>query len=233
MSNNQEFEIFLYLGIREITITVFDYKVNQIYQDTFKKEINSNETDQVYLNNFLDKNIYKIEKITKIFVRKINLVFDSSLFRSIRTSIKRKSSGKKINFQQMKQMLFEIREEIKNNNVGESIIHMLIENYFVNDQKIKSLDKELYCDSLIIDIQFITLSNNFIRELNKQFKHYQVEINRIISANYVRDFNFDTNLSINQAALKIFKGENYNEIFIVPKNTYKMGFFEKFFNLFS
>ena len=233
MNNYQEFKIFLYLGLKEITVTVFDDKDDQIYQDIFIKEKDLYETNEVILNTFLDRNIYKIEKLINIFVKEINLVIDTDLFKSISISTKRKSFGKKITFYEMKQMLFEIREEIKKDNVDETIIHMLIKNYFANGQKLNYLDKELNCDNLIIEVEFICLSNHFINELNKKFKHYQVEINKIISANYVRNFNSNSKLSINQAAFKVLKGENFNEVLIVPKNTNKMGFFEKFFYLFS
>ena len=233
MNNYQEFDIFLNIGPKEIIISVFDKKNNQIYQDTFVKDSFLPETDENILNEFLDKNIFKIEKLTKIFVKKINLVVDSNLFKSVKVSTKRKSFGKKITLNEMKQMLHEIKEEVKENNLDSSIIHMLIENYDVDNKQLKDLDFELSCDSLIMEIQFIFLSNFFIRNLNVKFKHYQVEIDRILSANYVRNFNSQNGLTINQTALKIFNGENFNEVQIVPKNINKMGFFEKFFDLFN
>ena len=65
-------------------------KDNQIYQDIFVKDSFLPETDQNILNEFLDKNIFKLEVLTKIFVKKINLVVDSNLFKSVRASIKKK-----------------------------------------------------------------------------------------------------------------------------------------------
>ena len=163
MNNYQEFDIFLNIGPKEISISAFDKRGNQIYQDIFVKDSFLPETDQNILSEFLDKNIFKLEKLTKIFVKKINLVVDSNLFKSVRASIKRKSFGKKITLNEMKQMLNEIKEEVKENNLDSSIIHMLIENYEVDNQRLKHLDHELNCDSLIIQVQFICLSNYFIK----------------------------------------------------------------------
>ncbi len=233
MNNYQEFDIFLNIGPKEISISAFDKRSNQIYQDIFTKDSFLPETDQNILSGFLDKNIFKLEKLTKIFVKKINLVVDSNLFNSVSVSIKRKSFGKKITLNEMKQMLHEIKEEVKENNLDSSIIHMLIEHYEVDNQRLKHLDYELSCDNLIVQIQFICLSNYFIKNLNTKFKHYQIEIGQILSASYVKNHNSEGSLTINQAALKIFKGENFNEVQIVPKNSTKMGFFEKFFNLFD
>ena len=105
----------------------------------------------------------------------------------------------------MKQMLNEIKEEVKENNLDSSIIHMLIENYEVDNQRLKHLDHELNCDSLIIQVQFICLSNYFIKNLNTKFKHYQIEIGQILSTSYVRNHNSEGSLTINQAALKFLR----------------------------
>ena len=234
MNNNQEIITLLNLELGKFMISVFDQDYKKIYEDIFVKEksfIIQNE--EKTLREFLDKNIYKIEKITNIFIKKINLVIDSSFLTSINVSIKRKSFGKKITVHVMKQMLLELREQIKKNNLDKSIIHMLILNYLADGQLKKNLDNDLNCDDLILETQFICLSNNLIKDLNNKFKFYQVEVNRIISADYARKFILNENLSVNEKAIKILRGENLNEVQIVPKKTNKKGFFEKFFNLFN
>ena len=50
----------------------------------------------------------------------------------------------------MKQMLNEIKEEVKENNLDSSIVHMLIETMKSIIKDLKHLDHELNCDSLII-----------------------------------------------------------------------------------
>tara|TARA_A100001011_G_C14282645_1_gene832243 strand:+ start:686 stop:1390 length:705 start_codon:yes stop_codon:yes gene_type:complete len=234
MKNSQEFVTFLNLGFNELSISVFDKDNYEVYQDKLLKEKDiSNNFNKSILNNFLDKNIFKIEKLTKIFLKKINLVLESDYFISIKVSIKRKSFGNIITDHELRQMLYELREQIKENNPNKSIIHMIIENYVINDEKFEDLKFELKCDNLILELNFICLPNEFVENLNNQLKYYQVELDRIISAEYARKFILHDLSSLNEKALKIRNGENPNEIQIIPKNLSKKGFFEKFFNLFS
>lgn len=234
MNDHQEFKTFLNLGSENFLITVFDQNNNKIFEDKFFKEKNINEiNDDELLNNFLDKNIFKIEKLTDNYIKKINLVIDKDIFMSTQVSIKQKSYGKKITFFEMKQMLSEIRELIKENNSDHSVIHMLIENYVINGQTHKNLDIELNCDDLILEIQFVCLTHKFVKNLNDKFKNYQIEIRQIFAGAYVRNFTNRLDLSINEMALKIMNGENPNDVKIISKNPTKKGFFEKFFNLFS
>ena len=142
--------------------------------------------------------------------------------------------GKKFLTLKMKHMLFEIKEQIKENNRTKSIIHILIEKYVINGQPYKELDQnQIKCHQLSLEMNFICLSNEYIKNLNSNFKNYQITINRVISANYANSFFNQNNLGINELALKIFVGENTNEVQFIPKNSRKMGFFEKFFNMFN
>ena len=225
MNSIQKFETFLNLGLTEFNITVFDDSQRLIYEDKSTKEKS--------LNEFLDKNIYKIEKLTNNFIKNINLVVETDEFTSIKTSIKKNFLGKKITEIEMKYMLFEIKEQIKENNPNKSIIHMLIEKYMINGQPYKELNQEINCHQLNLEMKFICLSNEYIKNLNSNFKNYQITINRIISANYANSFFNQKNLSTNELAFKIFAGENTNEVQFIPKNSRKMGFFEKFFNMFN
>ena len=225
MNSIQKFETFLNLGLTEFNITVFDDGQSLIYEDKSTKEKS--------LNEFLDKNIYKIEKLTNDFIKNINLVVETDEFTSIKTSIKKNFLGKKITEIEMNHMLFEIKEQIKENNPTKSIIHMLIEKYMINGQPYKELNQEINCHQLNLEMKFICLSNEYIKNLNSNFKNYQITINRIISANYANSFFNQKNLSTNELAFKIFAGENTNEVQFIPKNSRKMGFFEKFFNMFN
>lgn len=225
MNSIQKFETFLNLGLTEFNISVFDDSQSLIYEDKSTKEKS--------LNEFLDKNIYKIEKLTNDFIKNINLVVETDEFTSIKTSIKKNFLGKKITESEMKHMLFEIKEQIKENNPTKSIIHMLIEKYMINGQPYKELNQEINCHQLNLEMKFICLSNEYIKNLNSNFKNYQITINRIISANYANSFFNQKNLSTNELAFKIYAGENTNEVRFIPKNSRKMGFFEKFFNMFN
>ena len=56
---------------------------------------------------------------------------------------------------------------------------------------------------------------------------------QLFEKKYIKSFFEDQNLDLSLIAFKIQSGHNQYEISLVPKNSKKRGFFEKFFQLFS
>ena len=82
---------------------------------------------------------------------------------------------------------------------------------------------------------FITessISNSFINDLNEILESYHIKIIKYLDGNYVKNFNKEE-IEISKMAFNILNGANHNEVIIIQKNTKKLGFFEKFFQLFS
>ena len=67
---------------------------------------------------------------------------------------------------------------------------------------------------------------------NKVLENYQINITKCLDGNYIKNFNKEE-IEISKMAFKILNGCNVNEVMVVQKNTKKLGFFEKFFNLFD
>ena len=75
-------------------------------------------------------------------------------------------------------------------------------------------------------------TNEIIYNLNKVLQNYQININKYVDGNYVKNF-FNNDKEISKMTFDILNGCNENEVMVVQKNTKKSGFFEKFFNLFD
>ena len=71
-----------------------------------------------------------------------------------------------------------------------------------------------------------------MHSLNKVLENYQINITKYLDGNYVKDFNKEE-IEISKMAFNILNGVNQNEVTITQKNIKKLGFFEKFFQLFS
>ena len=110
---------------------------------------------------------------------------------------------------------------------------MLINKYFINGKKYSSIGNEIKSNYLGLEIQFISISSNLINDLNKILENYQININKCLDKNYIQNFFIDKNIEITEMAHNIINGINGNEVKVVPKNTKKAGFFEKFFQLLS
>ena len=86
----------------------------------------------------------------------------------------------------------------------------------------------LYC----LEIEFKFISNSIIYDLNKILEKYQIKIIRYIDGGYVKNY-FHDDLEISDMTHKILTGYNENEVTFISKNPKKLGFFERFFQLFS
>ncbi|MBD1155568.1 hypothetical protein IDG97_03585 [Pelagibacterales bacterium SAG-MED18] len=86
---------------------------------------------------------------------------------------------------------------------------------------------------MIIEVDFISISNILTQEISNVLEKYQIKIDRLFEKKYIKNLFKGENLDLSLIAFKIQSGHNHNEINLVPKSQKKLGFFEKFFQLFS
>ena len=67
----------------------------------------------------------------------------------------------------------------------------------------------------------------------KVLEKFQIRITQYLDGYYVKKFFESDDIQLTEMISKIKDGFNENEIKLVPKNTRKLGFFERFFQLFS
>ena len=110
---------------------------------------------------------------------------------------------------------------------------MVIDKYLIDGKYFSYLPENIKCENLCLDIDFICLSEDFVKKFEQSLSKYQIKIKQIISADYIKDYFKGDEIDIFSMCQKIIQGHNRNEILLVPKKTKNKGFFEKFFNLFS
>ena len=113
------------------------------------------------------------------------------------------------------------------------IIHILIDNYFIDDVHFTKLPLNQKCKNFSLDISFICLPDELIRHIEKTLKNFQISVNRILSASYIYKFTNDRDINFFKMTSKIIDGYNKNEVNLVNKTSKNRGFFEKFFDLFN
>ena len=133
----------------------------------------------------------------------------------------------------MNYLLNEARDCCKK-TVGErKTIHMIIKSYTINDINYSYFPKDQNCNSFSIQIKFICLSNELIKNLEKILKKYQISISQIISAKYMKSLFSKEEQNLAKMAKETINGCNNNEIKLIPKTIKNKGFFEKFFHIFG
>ena len=233
MTEETDFETYLYLSRDEFKIFLFDKKnIKNLFQETIMIENNFNFMEFAKVTEFLDRNIFKIEKLIGTFIKNIFLIVDNKDNLIIKLSNKNKIENK-ISKESIKSTLIKLKNLINENYKNQTIIHMLIKNQLVYDniETLSSMNENT--NSQYLEVNFITISNDLIINLNKVLEEYQIKISKFIDGKYVKNFFNDDKLEISLATHKLINGFNDNEVIIIPKNTKNHGFFERFFNFFS
>ncbi len=91
MNTELDFETYLYISNNRYIISTFYKKDSSlIYKNEFNYENKFSELNHNFLSEFLDQNIFKIEKFIKTFIKDIFLVIENNSNLNILISIKKK-----------------------------------------------------------------------------------------------------------------------------------------------
>ena len=232
---NEEIETYLYISPNKLGIYLLETKsfVNLYNEELFLKE-EKEEIDLNILKDFLDKNIFKVEKLAKNFVQNISVIIENKNLLQVQLGIKRKNYNDFIKRNFIKNSLTEARDVFVENYQNQKIIHMLINKYFIDGKSYLTLENEIKTDHLSLEIQFNSIPNDIIYDLNKVLENYQIKIIKYLDGKYIKNFfDKDKKIKLSEMSHKILNGCNRNEVIFVPKSAKKPAFFEKFFQLFS
>ena len=234
MDVDTNFETCLFLSSHKLAIGVYDKQsLKKLFYNEIQNNQNSSNLNHELLNNFLEKNIFDVEKGLKGFIENIYLIIESDKFLTIKISIKKNNYGDKITRDKLVHLLNEAKIVCKK-TIGDSrITHMVIDNYLIDGKNYSLFPKDLKCDLFSIDLRFICLEKEYIQNLENVLKKYQISINHILNAEYVKSIKNEDQDDLFKMSLKIIEGYNENEVLIIPKLIKNKGFFERFFNFFS
>ena len=233
MIEDLDFETYLYISKDKFQIFVLNKKkLKNLYSQELKIDHQFDFKDLNILLNFLDKNVYKIEKLIGNFIKNIilivenekNLKINMGIKKSYETSLKQKSFSSN---------LTELKDLFKKNYQDQTIMHMCIINYIIDGKRYSSFDTKLINDYFCIEVSFIAIDNKLVFAFDNVLEKYQIKIKQYMCGNYINNFLGDTGDEISIIANKLRNGLNINEIIIVAKHKENKGFFEKFFQLFS
>ena len=136
MDENLNFNTFLFLSSERLAIKVFEKQsLKKKYFEEKILEKNLKDLNFDVIDQFLEQNIFKIEKKIKSFVKSINLIIDSNDFFMVKISLKKNKYGEMIKKNDLLYLLNEARYECKKTIDDRKITHMLIDNYLVDKKE--------------------------------------------------------------------------------------------------
>ena len=240
MTEDLDIETYLYISSDRFVIFLFDKKK---ILNVFKKELNFEKKmkglDFQILSEFLDDNILKIEKLVGKFIKNIYLVIENSQIDTVKFSIKKKNYDKIISKKYLENTLTEAKDLFKENYQEVRILHILLNNYFVNNNNysnfsnFSNFSKNLHGDNLSLEIQFTFISKNFASLVEKTLEKFQIRVLKYLDGYYIKNYFKSEEIELPEMISKIKDGCNQNEIQLIQRNKTKSGFFEQFFQLFS
>ena len=232
MNEILEFETYLSISQIKFGIYLFDTKnKNNLYI----KEINFEKTNFInysHLKQFLDDNVFRIEKLIGKFIENIFIIIDDGNILNTQIGIKQKNYQPSKSKVYLQSSITNAKDLFKENYPDEKIMHIIINNYLIDGKNYFYLQDNLHYEQLNLVIEFKSISNEITYDLHKLLQNYQINIIKFLDENYVKNF-FNKDIEISKMAFDILNGCNVNEVMVIQKNTKKLGFFEKFFQLFS
>jgi len=232
MNEILEFETYLSISRTKFGIYLFDTKNRNNFYD---KEITFEETNFInysHLRQFLDGNVFRIEKLVGKFIENIFIIIDNEDILNTQIGIKQKNYQPSKSKVYLQSSITNAKDLFRENYPDKKIMHIIINNYLIDGKNYLYLQDNLEHKQLNLVIQFKSISRDIIHSLNKVLENYQIIITKYLDGNYVKNFNKE-DIEISKKAFNILNGANENEVIIIEKNTKKLGFFEKFFQLFS
>ena len=233
MNKEEELENYLSISPDKFGIYLFDKKnLKNLYKEELILNEYNNSFDLNTLKKFLDKNVFEIEKLSGKFLENIFFILEDNKIFNLEMGIKKKNYNVSITKKYIENLLIEAKDLFRENHPNQELMHMIVNKYLINDKSYFKFEENLSCRHLALEIQFKSVSKSIVYDLNKILENYQIKITKYIDGKYVKNY-FGKELELAEMSHKILNGFNENEVSFVPKNSKKLSFFEKFFQLFS
>ncbi len=177
------FDTIIDFGSKNLKLQIFDQSSKIIY--TSQQQIIDN------LEKSLNILIRDAEKKLATHIENVIVLYDSPKFYSLDLSIKKvfdhAISIKKI----YNSLIDEAHFIISQNNFKDQIIHLVINNILVDDNKtLHNITDDIEIKSLVLEIKFICLNKILIDNISSKFKKNNLKILNLYCASYVKTINY-------------------------------------------
>ncbi len=234
MIKNNKIFVFLEFKNLKIIFTACNSNYENKYSNSITLDFSSRESLE-NLSNIIRDNIIKIEKKIGEFVNEINIILDLNKSINIKLNIFKKKENLEVTHQDIKYLIQDARQQIIEQNKNLTILHIVLENFYINKIKKTEILKNFSAEDFSIILNFICYPSEDILNFKNLLKKNQIKVNKFICSKYLESIlekDLPEELQISRAGIKTIMGMNENEVQIVPKTSKKHPFFERLFKFF-
>ena len=236
--SEKKFDVYFEFNYSKINFAAFnkisdklEYYKEQTYESYFDnyKELNFEK-----LEKLIEEGILEIEKSTKEFVKDVYLIIETPQSKSLQLSVTKNNEGNKVIKEDAAYLVQDAKQQILKSNQDLRILHIIVENYVLDNTQHKFLPMNKVCNNFSIDVKFICFPKNLLKNFEKLFSKQQIFINRFICLNYIKTLDhIDKEQNICEQGKRVVKGINKQEVVSISREPKRKGFFEKLFHFFK
>jgi len=214
MKIKKNFQVYFDCGLSRIRAGAFNKdNVNEIFFTESKFFFDQSDIDLE-----IQKIVTFLEKKTGQYISDVNLMIDNSKMMSIGISVVKKLEGAKLKKEDIQFIIQEAKQQISENYRNQSIVHIIINNYKINNINYSYLPNDIECNLISLDILFICLPDEIIEFLKKFFLKSDISINKFFCSSYAKAINCKDNLGLTEDVSFIDVGFNKTSIICFSQN---------------
>ena len=176
MEKKINFETYLVISHDKYEIFLLDIKnIKIFYQNEFKVENASEKINLIILNEFLETNIFKIEKKVGSFVNNLNVIIEDVSILNFDISIKKNYSGN-VNKIFLENILTDVNDLFQENYNKYHLMHMLINKYIIDGTSYFLPKDNVDNDEICLEIKLISISNLIVSEIESILKNIKFKL---------------------------------------------------------
>ena len=233
MGNSEKAKFFLLVGLNKIKFTALNENNKILLYKEFLSNDSSLDENLKTLQNFLEKNLFDLEKKLDNYINEIDLIINYDNFLIIDISTIHNFSNYADQLDNITNFLVNIKDNVIKDIDGFDLTHMMINKFIINGKGYSSIQSFKDHKNMLFEIKFICLKSNILDNLKKVFSKYGISIKNTFCHEYVNHFKKSEVDNIFDLADKLKNGLNKKEILFINRPLKNKGFFEKFFNFLS
>ena len=206
--SNDNYQIYFDCGHSRLRVGAFNkFKSSKVFYIESKFLFNHTEIEIE-----IEKIITFLEKNTNEYIDDINLMIDSPKMLSIGISVSKKIDGLQLRHEDIQFLVQEAKQQILKHYDNKNIVHIIINNYKINDVDYDYLPLDIKCNFVSIDILFICLPSETVKYFKEFFFKFDISINQVSCSSYAKTMNYKDNFPLNRNVSFIDVGFNKTSI---------------------